>query len=212
MGRQLEICGVEKEVKNCAIFRKLQKKICERFGLENVGDSRGCRFVAVIECILNQNARDAGAARSPAINLPILELCNKYDVGILQIPCPEIRFLGFARKRQKGKSIRDALDTPEGRRCCREISIEIADRIQVYIAQGYQLLSVLAGNPESPGCAVHYNGDKLSSISGILMKELFDELNNRHIDVPFKGIRDFNSKLLSEDIEWVRTTFTRNVT
>ena len=130
----------------------------------------------MIECILNQNARDAGAASSPAINLPILELCNEYNIGMLQIPCPEIRFLGFARKRQKGQSIRDALDTPEGRRCCREISIEIADRIQVYIAQGYQLLSVLAGNPESPGCAVHYNGDKLSSISGILMKELFDEL------------------------------------
>ncbi len=199
-------------MKNCTIFRKLQKKVCERFGLGNVSDSRGCRFVAVIECILNQNARDAGAASSPAINLPILELCNEYNIGMLQIPCPEIRFLGFARKRQKGQSIRDALDTPEGRRCCREISIEIADRIQVYIAQGYQLLSVLAGNPESPGCAVHYNGDKLSSISGILMKELFDELNNRHIDVPFKGIRDFNSKLLSEDIEWVRTTFTRNVT
>ncbi len=199
-------------MKTHSILKKLHKELHKRFALENISDSRGCRFVAVIECILNQNARDVGVANSPAINLPILKLCNEYDVGIVQIPCPEIRFLGFARKRQKGQSIRDALDTPEGRRCCREISIEIADRIQVYIAQGYQLLSVLAGNPESPGCAVHYNGDKLSSISGILIKELFDELNNRHIDVPFKGIRDFNSKLLSEDIEWVRTIFTRNVT
>jgi hypothetical protein len=49
-------------------------------------------LVAVIECIINQNARDTGAAIFPAINWPILSLCNEYNVGILEIPCPEISF------------------------------------------------------------------------------------------------------------------------
>ena len=193
------------------MFKKIHRKVHEKFGHENVSDSRSCRFIAVIECILNQNARDVGAANFPAINQPILQLCVEHNVGILQIPCPEIIFLGFGRKRQKGQSIREALDTPEGRRCCREISIDIADRIQEYISQGYQTISVLAGNPKSPGCAVHYEGDKLSTASGVLMNELFDEFRSRSINVPFRGIRDSDSKLFAEDIEWVRSVFSKKL-
>lgn len=79
---------------------------------------RGGRFVAVIECILNQNARDDGAACSPAMNVPLLQLCNTHRVGILQMPCPEIHTLGFARQRAPGLSIRDALnDEGSVKRC-----------------------------------------------------------------------------------------------
>ena len=118
-------------------------------------DVRSKSVIFVAHCILNQNARDAGAANFPAINRSILQLCNEYNVGILQIPCPGIKFLGFNRKRPKGQSIRDALDIPEGRNCCRKISIDIADRIKDYLAQSYQIIAILGGNPESPGCAVH---------------------------------------------------------
>ena len=193
------------------MLKILKKKLYERFRLVNRKDNRSRRLVAVIECILNQNARDAGAANFPAINRSILQLCNEYNVGILQIPCPEIKFLGFNRKRPKGQSIRDALDIPEGRNCCRKISIDIADRIKDYLAQSYQIIAILGGNPESPGCAVHYDGDKLSSSSGILMNELYDEFQKRCIKVPFRGIRDYDSKLLAEDIDWVRRIFSKSM-
>jgi predicted secreted protein len=192
------------------MLKTLHKKIFERFGLENISDSRSRRLVVVIECIINQNARDVGAATFPAISRPILQLCSEYNVGILQIPCPEIKFLGFDRKRQKAQSIRDALDTREGRNCCRKISVDIADRIQDYLAQGYQIISILGGNPKSPGCAVHSDGDKLSSTSGVLMNELNDEFQKRCIEVPFRGIRDYDSKLFAKDIEWVRRTFSKS--
>ena len=139
--------------------------------------------------------------------VPWLYTSREYNVGILQIPCPEIKCLGFGRKRQKGQSIKDALDTREGRKCCREISIDIANRIQNYLDQDYQIISVLGGNPKSPGCAVHYDGDKLSSASGVLMNELYDELKKRYIEVRFKGIRDYDSKLFEKDLEWLRKTF-----
>ena len=189
------------------MINNFYKTLRKRFGTKNISDSRSRRLVVVIECILNQNARDAGAANFPAINRQILHLCNEYNIGILQIPCPEIKFLGIDRKRQKGQSIRDALDTPEGRNCCRNISIDIANRIQEYLNQSYQVISILGGNPKSPGCAVHYSGNKLSSDSGVLMNELFIEFQKRSIEVPFRGIRDFDSKLFEEDIDWIRRTF-----
>ena len=189
------------------MLKTLYQTLNDRFKVVSQTDGRSCQFVAVIECILNQNARDAGAAAFPAMNLEIVQLCNTYNIGILQIPCPEINFLGFKRKRQKGQSIREALDIPAGRKCCREISIDIADRIEEYLAQNYQIISILAGNEQSPGCAVHYVGDKLSSASGILMHELHDELGRRSINVPFKGIRDNDPELFAKDIEWVRRLF-----
>jgi predicted secreted protein len=192
------------------MLKTLHKKLWDRFGLTNVNDSRSRRLIVVIECILNQNARDAGVATFPAINWPIVQLCNEFNVGILQIPCPEINFLGFDRKRQKGQSIRDALDTREGRNFCRKISINVADRIEDYVAQDYQIISILGGNPKSPGCAVHYEDGNLSFASGVLMRELQDELRKRGIEIPFKGIRDYDPKMFAQDIEWVCRTFSKS--
>ena len=189
------------------MLKTLHKKLCGRFISSNISDNRSRKLIAVIECILNQNARDNGAATFPAINWPIIQLCNEYNVGILQIPCPEIMFLGFERTRPKGLSIRDALDTREGRDCCRKISMDIADRIEAYLSQDNQIISILGGNPKSPGCAVHYKADKLSPESGVLIRELQGELCKRGIDVMFKGMRDYDSKLLAKDIQWLRRIF-----
>jgi len=189
------------------MFKTLYKKLCERIGLTYVNGNRSRRLVAVIECILNQNARDAGAAKFPAISWPILCLCNEYNVGILQMPCPEISFLGFERKRQPGQSIREVLDTFDGRNCCRKLSIDIVNRIEDYIVQDYELLAILGGNPKSPGCAVHSeNGIPLSN-SGVFMQELQGELRKRSIEVPFRGIRDYDAEMFAKDIEWVRRCF-----
>ena len=172
-------------------------------------DGRSRRFVAVIDCILNQNARDCGAARFPAMNFELLRLCHEHHVGVLQMPCPEIAALGFKRARKPGETIREALDTVGGRRCCADIASAVADRIETYLAQNYQLLAILGGNPRSPGCAVHDGKDALRIDSGIFMKALQAELRNRNLDAPFKGIRDSDPELLEQDIQWLREVFVR---
>lgn len=190
------------------MLKALYKKLYGRMGLTPANkDNRSGRLVAVIECIVNQNARDAGAVTFPAINWPVLSLCNEYSVGILQMPCPEISFLGSVRKRQPGQSIRDALDTVEGRNCCRKISIDIVNRIEDYTDQGYQILAILGGNPKSPGCAVHCENSHLLPNSGVFIKELHGELRKRRIEIPFKGIRDSDPEMLAQDLEWLREIF-----
>jgi len=169
-----------------------------------VDDRRGKRFVAVIECILNQNARDAGAAQFPALNFQLLRLCHEHDVGIVQMPCPEIAALGWRRVRPAGRTIRQALDTEDGRRRCAELAGAIANRIEAYVAQGYQPLAILGGNPLSPGCAVHGSGGRLAPESGVFMRELHSELSTRQLTIPFRGIRDHDPELLAQDLLWFR--------
>ena len=189
----------------------LRGKISHIINNTNQQDDRSKYFVAVIDCIMNQNTRDAGAAVFSAMNWEVVLLCNKYNVGILQMPCPEIAFMGFARTRPPGISIRAALDTQEGRASCRTLSIDIAERIENIIQQDAGLLAILGGNPESPGCAVHTDDGEESKPSGVLISELRDELQQREISVPFRGIRDFDSRLMTADIQWLEQLFLKNI-
>jgi len=164
------------------------------------GDARGRRFVAVIECVLNQNARDIGAACSPAMNLELLQCCHRNDVGILQMHCPEIAALGFERKRPAGQSLRQALDSDHGRNRCQALAVETVDRIEGYVSQGCELLAIVGGNPRSPGCAIHLGPDGLREESGIFMKALQAELRRRGREAVFRAMSDCDPLLLQEDL------------
>lgn len=174
---------------------------------QQAADGRGRRIVAVIECILNQNARDAGAAIAPAMSWEVVSLCHAHGVGMVQLPCPEIACLGMARTRAPGCSIRAALDTEAGHVRCAALGVQAADRLEAYLRAGCQVLAVLGGNPQSPGCAVHFDGQGLASASGIFMGELHAELRRRGLDIPLRGMRDGDRALLAEDLQWLSRLF-----
>jgi predicted secreted protein len=189
------------------LLKVLARKITRRPQPVPAIDGRGRRLVAVIECMLNQNARDAGAASFPAMNWALVDLCREYDVGIVQMPCPEIACLGFDRARPPGTSIRQALDTQAGRQCCANLGVEVVDRLATYADAGCQLLAILGGNPQSPGCAVHDRGDALLPESGVLMRELQTELRKRGMEIPFRSLRDADAELLKQDLDGLREVF-----
>jgi len=43
------------------------------------------------------------------------------------------------------------------------------------------------------------------------MRELQTELRKRCIEIPFKGIRDYDPEMFAEDIEWVREVLSKSV-
>lgn len=190
-----------------ALLKSLARKITGRTQRVPAIDGRGRRLVAVIECVLNQNSRDAGAASFPAMNWALLDLCQEYDVGILQMPCPEIACLGFERARLHGQSIRQALDTETGRQCCARLGVQVVDRLVTYADAGCQLLAIIGGNPQSPGCAVHDGGAALLPESGVLMRELQTELRKRGIEIPFLNLRDADTEQLAQDLDGLRGKF-----
>jgi predicted secreted protein len=164
-------------------------------------------LVFLIECLLNQNARDLGAADSPAVTRKVLDLLADADIGMVQIPCPEIACLGFERQRPSGKSLRQALEVSKSATCCQHLAMVTADRIQCYLDQGFKVLAVLGGNEQSPGCAVHTTAaeeTQLTDRSGVFMRALAAELAHRGLRIQFRGMRDTDSVLLDEDLDWLR--------
>ena len=171
------------------------------------GDNRSSRLVFLIECLLNQNARYTGAATCPAVDRDVLDILLQYDVGMAQIPCPEMACLGFARTRPAGTSIRSALDQPDAQDRCRLLARQTAERIEDYRTHGVDVLAILGGNEASPGCAVHSKGvpGALQPASGVFMHALSTELAKRGVVVPFRGIRDADAGSLVQDLAWLRT-------
>lgn len=174
---------------------------------ERIHDRRKGRLVFLIKCLSNQNARDPGAAESPAMTDALIKLLNRSGIGIAQIPCPELACLGCQRQRPQGISVRQALAAPRPAARCRELAIATAERIECYISQGYEVLAVLGGNEQSPGCAVHGvtpDNAQLTERSGIFMQALGQELSDRGLAVSFCGMRDATPELLREDLDWLR--------
>ena len=170
-------------------------------------DQRSGRVVFLIECLLNQNARDRGAASSPGAQRELIDLLLDAGVGLVQMPCPEISCLGFARRRPPGQTLRQALEAEQPAACCEHLASIAARQIQTYIEQGYEVVAILGGNGQSPGCAVHASsreGTRLTDRSGLFMRALSDELARQDLYIPFRGIRDADPGLLRRDIQWLR--------
>lgn len=163
------------------------------------GDGRSRRVVALIECILNQNVRDCGAACSPAINAGVVEICLRHAVGMIQIPCPEQAALGLARVRPSGLSLHEAMHSAPARRCCDVIAERIVERLQEHQRSGHTVIAILGGNPRSPGCATHVAGTP-GGAEGALIVALRAGLARRGLDLPLLAVRDSDPRLHADDL------------
>lgn len=175
-------------------------------GVKPERDARSGRIVAVMHCILNQNARDPGAASSKAVSEKILNLLLGHQAGIYQLPCPEMVCLGLARTRQKGFTIRDMLANHGGVQCCRRLARSAADQLEEHRRNHNEIVAIVGGDVQSPGCAVHHgpdpeHGSALTGESGVFMKCLDDELRARGIRIPFLPMRESSDKLYQEDLQ-----------
>ena len=161
-------------------------------------------MVAVIECVVNQNVRDAGAARSPALSWEALNLCHAHGVGLLVMPCPEIACLGPARQRAPGVTLGAAMRSADGVQGCAMLATAVAGRIQASLDAGTEGLAVLGGNEHSPGCAVHESADRRGLPAGVFIEALQGVLRQRGLAMPFRGLRDADPALLAQDLDWLR--------
>jgi predicted secreted protein len=171
-------------------------------------DRRSKKMVAVINCVVHHNARAAGAARYPGMNDEVVEILRKHEAGVIQMPCPEITFMGLRRTTAPGLSIRDVLDTPDGRARCEALSVSVVDTIEEFRRNGYTVVAVLGGDVDSPGCAVPAPVSRDSrqmpeSGLGVFTRALLNELHRRDIHIPIRGIRDSARETLDEDLEWL---------
>jgi predicted secreted protein len=151
----------------------------------------GVAFVA--HCLLNQNAKVDGGARTAGVYAPLVEELRAQGWRIEQMPCPELAFTGLHRF----WAVKEQLDTPGFRRHCRTIARAVASVIAVHAERGNDIVLVgLEGSPSMGVCVTSSDPEiggrpvwpegstELAAGKGIYIEELEAELTERGFRMP----------------------------
>jgi predicted secreted protein len=163
---------------------------------------RSKRIVVMCHCLLNSNSKISGLSFYVGALLPVVNKHLATGTGIIQLPCPEMTYLGLKR----WGMTRDQYDTPFYRRHCIEILTPYVDQIIEYIQNGYVIEGVV-GVDGSPSCGVRFtcegycggviDGDHPQSCQevagkGVFIRELSNMLNQNNISLQFDAINENN--------------------
>lgn len=161
---------------------------------------RSRRIVVMAHCILNSNSKVRGlSSYSGALEPVVLDYIGQ-GVGIIQLPCPEMTFLGLKR----WGMTREQYDTAAYRKHCRKLVGPYIDQIQEYLANDYAVECII-GIDGSPSCGVNftctgYSGGEMEDAyaqlknlrelpgRGVMFEILAELLAERGINIPFVGI------------------------
>jgi predicted secreted protein len=146
--------------------------------------------------MLNQNARITTAADFPAMFEPLIAWLKDHQIGIIQMPCPELMVLGLGRV-----SVRDGLETAEGHAHLHQIIDNLIYEIKQYQFQGFEILGIL-GKQGSPACGVTMtwlDGRHQPGI-GVYIRLLQERLSQEQLGVQIFGVADHEQQ---KAIDWL---------
>ncbi len=150
-------------------------------------DCRSGKVVLVPHCALNQNARLAGCAERPAAVAELVRGLMARDIGVLQMPCPEMMVIGLDRE---DVNIYQTLDTRSARTVCRRLARDLCYQIRQYRRCGVEVLGVLGKNG-SPACGVEQTWRQgLAPGMGVFIAELAAELKKQEVPLQVVGTLD----------------------
>jgi len=166
-------------------------------------DGRSRRVVFAAHCMLNQNARHVDCADFPAMMKPMLTALQAKEIGVIQLPCPELMALGLGRDRDVPplETIREALELPEAHARLMPYVDQVVYQIREYLFQGFRVLGILGKNG-SPSCGVEttFYSSGQGPGEGVFVRLLKERLKAEGLDIGIKGIEDHRQQ---EAIEWL---------
>lgn len=112
--------------------------------------NRSKKIVLLSHCILNCNAKVEGLSNYKSMKFRIIEKLHKMDIGIIQLPCPEMHIYGIKR----WGHTKEQFDNLHYRREARKILEPVAYQVKNYIDNGYELIGYV-GIDGSPSCGVN---------------------------------------------------------
>lgn len=116
----------------------------------SVADARGGKLVFLSHCLLNQNACVQGIASEPAAIRAVVDAALDNEVGIYQMPCPEMTYYGSQRWGQ----VKAQYGTPMFRRHCQQLAEQILDQVEDYRSTGHHVVGVVMRDG-SPTCGLN---------------------------------------------------------
>lgn len=162
-------------------------------------DQRSKRIVLVSHCILNQNSISDGTADFPGTNASIVKLLMESNVGIIQLPCPELSCLGLDRGDVHGGErdviventrIRRQMETERSTEIIQHLVDQILFQIKEYIKNGFSILGIIGIN-RSPSCGIQTTSKNNQEVigEGVFMERLKQELGKNGIHLDMVGIK-----------------------
>lgn len=175
-------------------------------------DKRSKKVLLVAHCALNQNAKLDECAYYPGVIRNVSEVLFDSDVGILQMPCPELLCLGLDRQIEEGtKPTVGEEDTRIAHRLAEEKSQDILHKIvedlvyqvQEYRKNGFTILGIVGMNG-SPSCGVEltWAEDREKHGPGAFIRILKEELERNGLAIPMRGIKAYEPE---EAVEVVKS-------
>ena len=168
---------------------------------------RSRKILIVCHCLLNANAKIYPLALTGGVYREVLETYFREGTGIVQLPCPELSYLGANR----WGMTREQYDHPNFRSHCKKILKHPVNQIKTLHQANYDIRGIL-GVDGSPNCGVNltcegFTGGEMCSQSdiasqiqglkyiqgqGIFMEILADMLQSRHISGEFLAVSEKN--------------------
>ena len=162
-------------------------------------DGRSKRVIFLAHCLLNQNAISDGTAVYPAAFRELIQLLLDREVGIVQMPCPELCCLGLdwgdvhGAERpvvEENTRIRRAMEKDGPRQKREALADLVAEQVQEYHKHGFQVLGIVGAN-RSPNCGVETTSDFDREVEGqgAFMDAIAQRLEAAGISVPMLGLK-----------------------
>jgi predicted secreted protein len=148
---------------------------------------RSKKILIMSHCVLNQNSVVYPLARSKGAFSFVKKIVES-GVGIIQLPCPEFKFLGITRK----SMTKEEYDTEEYRILCRKLFVPILEDLMLYIESGYEFCGIIGIN-ESPSCSITGN-------RGIFMEEAFKILQEKGIKPDYYEVSEEYEDNTSDEV------------
>lgn len=162
-------------------------------------DGRSKKVVFIAHCLLNQNSISDGTAVYPAVFKEIIDYFINADIGVIQMPCPELSCLGLDRGNIYGANSPVVV---ENTRILKEMRKEIPNKklnklvdyviqqIMEYHRYQFEIIGIIGAN-RSPNCGVNTTSDNDMEINGmgLFMDKICIELKKENIIVPMIGIK-----------------------
>ena len=167
-------------------------------------DARSKRVVIIAHCVLNQNSISDGTADHAGADTPVVNLLLRSDVGILQMPCPEMLCLGLDRRDIQGgerpilvenSRIRNLLSEEAAMQITKILVDQIVFQVEEYCRYGFSILSII-GIDRSPSCGVNTTSIDNREVEGegVFIKALHQELQRRNIQINMIGIKGLETE------------------
>jgi len=156
---------------------------------------RSRKVIFVSHCLINANSKALGSSKHKAYYEGIIEKILQKDIGIIQMPCPELLY-GVNRPPKN----KEFYDTPEYRKYCRDIIDSLIKLYKIYSRAEYKILGFV-GIEGSPTCGVSMthitmNGKtKKVKGKGVFVEELEKKCIEEGIDLKIKDQDDIDKLL-----------------